>query len=78
MNVSQQGNANVAIFPLRPPKTMTHREALQYVERTKRQLDRLDLLPGPEGETIDKVEASAIRQLCDDLERDIRISLAAS
>lgn len=78
MDTSQHTTDNPAVFPLRPVERMTHREALEYVARTKRQLDRIELLPGPEGETIDPAQAKAIRQMCDDLERDIRISLAAS
>lgn len=56
--------------------TMTFSEGLKFIERTRRQLDRFDTaLPHPEGTTIAPDEAAAIRQMCDELEADIRSSL---
>jgi hypothetical protein len=54
-------------------ETMTFEEAMAFVERTRRQLDRFDAaLPHKEGQTIDPAEAQAIRQMCDVLEADMK------
>ena len=56
---------------------MTFAEGLSFIERTRRQLGRLDdALPHEEGKSIDPGEAEAIRRLCDELEADIRKSLS--
>ena len=66
--------SNVVMFA-EPTRTMTSEEALEFLSRTRRQLDRFDdALPHPEGESIDPAEATAIRQMCDALEADIKVS----
>jgi hypothetical protein len=58
--------------------TMTFAEGLVFIERTRRQLDRFDALPHAPGEAISPEDAAAIRQQCDELEADIRRSLATA
>ena len=47
---------------------MSKEEAIAFIERTRRQLDRFASLPGGAENPIDPQEANAIRQLCDELE----------
>ena len=59
-----------------PTRAMNCQQALAFIARTRRQLDRFDdALPHPEGESIDPAEAVAIRQMCDALEADITASM---
>jgi hypothetical protein len=53
-------------------ESMSVEEGLAYIERTRRQLDRFDSLPGGADKPIDAAEAEAIRRLCDDLEASLR------
>ena len=62
-----------------PLGKMTFAEGLSFIERTRRQVDRFDdALPHPSGETIDPMEADAIRSMCDELEADINRSLKSA
>ena len=51
-------------------ESMSAEELLDYIKRTRRQLDRLGCVPGSAG--IDPAEEAAIRRLCDELEVSIR------
>jgi hypothetical protein len=51
--------------------TMTFAQALAFIERTRRQIDRFDDLPHAPGQTIAPDDAAAIRRMCDELEADI-------
>jgi hypothetical protein len=51
--------------------TMTFPECLAFIERSRRQIDRLEHLPQKPGE-VDREELASIRQGLDDLERRIR------
>jgi len=53
---------------LRSIQMMTQADALAFIERTRRQLDCFELLPGGADNHIAPEEANAIRQLCDELE----------
>jgi hypothetical protein len=53
-------------------ESMSVEEALAYIERTRRQLDRFDCLHGGVERPIDPAEAEAIRRLCDELEASLR------
>ncbi len=56
--------------------SMTFAQGLEFIARTRRQLDRFDVaLPHGEGEAIDPREAAEIRRICDELEADINKSL---
>jgi hypothetical protein len=55
--------------------SMSVGDALAYIERTRRQLDRFDCLPDGATRPIDPVEADAIRGLCDKLEKTLRATL---
>jgi hypothetical protein len=55
---------------------MTFREGLSFIERTRRQLDRFDLLPHAPGERISPEDGAEIRRQCDELEADINRSLS--
>jgi hypothetical protein len=51
--------------------TMTYGECQAFIERSRRQIDRLEHLPQEPGE-LDMVELVSIRQGLDDLEKRIR------
>jgi len=72
MSTSQQAVANAEVLDLFPPACATKADALDYIARTLRQLDRFEHLPKAEGETIDPVLAARARCLCEELEADIR------
>jgi hypothetical protein len=55
--------------------TMTYDECQTFIERSRRQIDRLELLPQKPG-TLDREELASIRQGLDDLEK--RISMQFS
>jgi hypothetical protein len=75
MNTSQQASTDADILDLFPPARLTKGDALHYIARTLRQLDRFEQLPKVEGETIDPVLAAKARRLCEELEADIRKDL---
>lgn len=52
--------------------SMSIPEVLDYIDRTRRQLDRFESLPGAAGKPIDPAEAATIRRLCDELEASLR------
>jgi len=56
--------------------TITNPQGLAFIKRTRRQLDRFDALPHAPGEAIASEDAAAIRKQCDELEADIKRSLA--
>jgi hypothetical protein len=58
--------------------TMTFAEGIAFLERTRRQLDRFDALPHAPSEAISPEDAKVIRQQCEELEADIRRSLATA
>lgn len=67
-----------AVFELRPlGKWTTQADLLDYVARTRRQLERFEHLPGAGAQTFDIAAAVRIRAMCDDLERDILADLDA-
>jgi hypothetical protein len=55
---------------------VTFADGLAFIERTRRQLDRFELLPRAPGQTIAPQDAEEIRRMCDDLEADINKSLS--
>lgn len=59
-----------------PTQHITFAGALNFLARTRRQLDRFGELPGTEGRVIDPQEANEIRRLCDELEADINARLS--
>jgi hypothetical protein len=54
--------------------TMTFPECQAFIERSRRQLARLEHLPTEEG-TVDSEEIASILQALDELERSIRSDL---
>jgi hypothetical protein len=62
-----------SVLPLvKNPGRMTFAHGLDFIERTRRQLDRFDAaMPRTEGADIAPEDAAAIRQMCDELEADI-------
>jgi hypothetical protein len=56
--------------------TMTCDEGLAFAARTRRQLDRFELLPNADGNGMDPALVARARVLIDELERDIRDYLA--
>ncbi len=59
-----------------PTRKMTYAEGLDFIERTRRQLDRFDVaMPRPDGQTIMPEDDAAIRLQLDELERDLRKDL---
>jgi hypothetical protein len=75
MNMPQEANNEAEVLDLFPPARMTKADALEYIARTLRQLDRFEHLPKADGETIDPVLAAKARQLCEGLEADMRKDL---
>jgi hypothetical protein len=67
--------SDAAVLDLFPPARMTKADALEYIARTLRQLDRFEHLPKVEGLTIDDALATKARHLCEQLEADIRKDL---
>jgi hypothetical protein len=57
-------------------RAMTFADGLEFIERTRRQLDRFGELPHAEGQVLHADDVAAIRQQCDELEADIRRSLS--
>jgi len=51
--------------------TMTFAEGFAFIERSRRQIDRLEHLPQKPGE-IDRQELASVRQGLDDLEKRLR------
>lgn len=58
--------------------SMTFKEGLAFIKRTRRQLERLDELPHAAGQTIPPDERAVIGRMCDELEADINRSLSGS
>jgi hypothetical protein len=55
---------------------MTYAEGLAFVENTRRKLDRFDVaFPGANGQRMNPETEAKIRNICDELEVDIRKSL---
>jgi DNA-binding MurR/RpiR family transcriptional regulator len=54
--------------------TMSYPECLAFIERSRRQIDRLEHLPQESGQ-VDREELASIRQGLDELERRIRSQL---
>ena len=75
MNTSQNDNSDGGVLDLFPPARMTKADALDYIARTLRQLDRFDHLPKPDGETIDPVLAAKAWRMCEEIEADMRKDL---
>jgi hypothetical protein len=72
MRTCDDTEPSAAVFDLRPlPKYATQGDLLAYIERTRRQLDRFEQLPGTDGRRIDAAAAVRIRAMCDELEADI-------
>jgi len=55
--------------------TMSAAECLSFIDRSRRQIDRLEHLPQKPGET-DREELASIRLGLDDLEKRVRAQLA--
>lgn len=55
----------------KPTGTMTFADGLAFIDRTRRQLDRFDLLPHAPDQSITPQDAADIRRQCDELEADI-------
>ena len=55
---------------------MSFAQGLDFIARTRRQLDRFDCLPRHDGQSINPEDDAAIRRICDELERDIMKSLS--
>jgi hypothetical protein len=53
-------------------ESMSVEEGLSFIERTRRQLDHFETLPGGAQEPIDPAETEAILRLCDELEASLR------
>ena len=69
--------SNTKIQTLAEPMTgITFAQGLAFLERTRRQIDRFDELPHAPGVGIAASDEAEIRQLCDELESDIRRSLS--
>jgi hypothetical protein len=52
-------------------RTMTVADGLAFIERTRRQVERFELLPRAPGQTITPEDAADIRRQCDEAEADI-------
>jgi hypothetical protein len=52
---------------------MSAHEVLDFIARSRRQLDRMELLPG--GRNISPQDEAVIRKMCDELEASIRSKL---
>jgi hypothetical protein len=64
-------------FDLRPlPAYTTQGDLLEYIARTRRQLDRFEQLPSAHKQRIEPAAAARIRAMCDELEADIFEGLA--
>ena len=68
---AERNNEPASIF-LPDFESMSVDEVLAYIERTRRQLDRFESLPGGAANPIDPEEATAIRRLCDELETSLQ------
>ncbi len=55
---------------------MTFAEGLAFIDRTRRQLDRFEEMPGARGKPINAQEEADIRRLCHELEADIKAKLS--
>lgn len=67
--------SNVIGFSENVP-AMTFAEGLAFVENTRRKLDRFDVaFPGANGQRMNPETEAKIRNICDELEVDIRKSL---
>lgn len=66
-----------AVLELRPlPEYTTQGDLLDYIARTRRQLDRFEQLPSANRQMIEPAAAARIRAMCDELEMDILMGLA--
>jgi hypothetical protein len=54
-----------------PTRPMTIDQGLTFIERTRRQVERFELLPRAPGQTITPEHAADIRRQCDAAEADI-------
>lgn len=77
MYASESTKSSAKIFELRPlPRFASQGDLLRYVECTRRQLDRFELLPAANGKTLATDDAGRIRSMCDELEADILMGLS--
>ncbi len=77
MRPSESTDSNAKVFELRPlPRFASQGDLLRYIERTRRQLDRFEQLPGADGKTFAADAAGRIRSLCDELESGILMGLS--
>lgn len=77
METSLVTPSSAAVFDLRPlPGYTSQGDLLDYIARTRRQLDRFEQLPSANGERIEPAAAARIRAMCDELEMDILKGLA--
>ena len=68
--------AQVITFMESPGRTMTCEEGLTFIDRMRRQLDRFGVaVPGKEGQHMDPEIEARIRQICDELEAELKIDL---
>ena len=68
--------AQVITFMESPGRTMTCEEGLTFIERMRRQLDRFGVaVPGKNGQQMDPEIEERIRQICDELEAELKIDL---
>jgi hypothetical protein len=55
-----------------PTASCTIAEALAFIERTRRQVDRFERLPRAAGQSISPEDAATLHRQCDELEADIK------
>ena len=72
MNAGTDTETHAEIFQLRPlAGHASQGDLLRYIDRTRRQLDRFEELPGSHADRKDPDTVANIRRMCDELEADI-------